>query len=392
MSRPAEGVQGEARWVDSDGALHEVLEIVSKEPMYGLDTEFVAERTYWPRLCLVQLAWPGGMALIDPLACDVSAFVSLLDSPATMVTHAGAADLPILERACGARPAHLFDTQLAAGFVGMGTPSLVTLVSTVLGTRLDKSQQLTDWARRPLSEAARRYAAGDVAYLLPVVEDLRRQLAESGRQDWVIDECEALRTAPLREQDPNLAWWRVKGARSLRGEPALIAQAVAAWRERRAQELDRPPRLVLSDLVLAGVVARPPKAADDLTRMRGAGSLPSGVVRDVLDAIEAGRSMDRSKLRVPPRLDDDPALDAAAGLLTAWTGQVAAAERIEPRLLATRDDVKAVVNGRPSRLDQGWRADVIGDRLRELLQGDAVLRLVDGGRRLRLEPVPPLAQ
>ena len=141
--------------------------------------------------------------------------------------------------------------------------------------------------------------------------------------------------------------------------------------------------------MLAGIVARPPKSADDLTRMRGAGSLPSGVVRSVLDAIEAGRSMDRSALRVPPRLDDDPALDAAAGLLTAWTGQVAAAERIEPRLLATRDDVKAVVNGRPSRLDQGWRADVIGDRLRELLQGDAVLRLVDGGRRLRLEPVPP---
>jgi ribonuclease D len=146
---------------------------------------------------------------------------------------------------------------------------------------------------------------------------------------------------------------------------------------------------VLSDLVLAGIVARPPRRADDLTRMRGAGSLSAPVSRAVLQAIEAGRAMDRSALRLPPRLDDDPALDAAVGLLTAWTGQVAAGEQIEPRLLATRDDVRALLNGRPSRLDRGWRADVVGDRLRDLLTGEAVLRLADGGRRLHLERAAP---
>jgi ribonuclease D len=379
----------DARWVETDADLARLVATLSSEPVYGLDTEFVAERSYWPRLCLVQLSWADGIALVDPLACDANALGDLLRSPSTMITHAGAADLPILERACGARPTALFDTQLAAGFVGFGTPSLVSLVSALLGTRLDKSEQLSDWARRPIPDAARRYAAGDVAHLLPLTDELRTRLAAVGRESWAAAECEALRMAPSRDQDPDTAWWRIKGARSLRGDRAAIAQAVAAWRERRARELDRPGRFVLGDLVLAGIAARPPKTRDDLTKMRGAGSLPPPVVAAVLEAVEAGRALDRSQVRLPPRYEDDPALDAAVGLLAAWTGQVAGTEQVEPRLLATRDDVKAVVNGRPSRLDDGWRADMVGDRLRDLLAGDAMLRLVEGGRRVRLEPTPP---
>ena len=138
------------QWVESDAALGELVGRLRDEPRYGLDTEFVAERTYWPRLCLVQLSWSSGVALVDPLACDAAALVDLLRGPGTMITHAGLADLPIIERACGVRPSVLFDTQLAAGFVGLGTPSLATLVSELLGIRLDKSHQLTDWSRRPL--------------------------------------------------------------------------------------------------------------------------------------------------------------------------------------------------------------------------------------------------
>ena len=138
---------GEAEWIDTDVALAAVINTLQSEPAYALDTEFVAEKSYWPRLCLVQLAWPGGVALVDPLACDANALGELLRSPSMMVTHAGSADLPILERACGARPTTLFDTQVAAGFIGLGTPSLVSLVRELLGVQLDKSQQLTDWAR-----------------------------------------------------------------------------------------------------------------------------------------------------------------------------------------------------------------------------------------------------
>ena len=166
----------EVRWIDSDAALAKVVTTLRSEAEYGLDTEFVAERTYYPRLCLVQLAWPGGIVLVDPLACDVAALSAVLASPAMMITHAGSADLPIIERACGARPQVLFDTQLAAGFVGLGQPSLVSLVSALLDVRLDKGDQLTDWARRPLSDSARRYAAGDVAHLTALTAELRCEM------------------------------------------------------------------------------------------------------------------------------------------------------------------------------------------------------------------------
>lgn len=377
-----------AQWIDDDRALARLVTTLSGEREYGLDTEFVAERSYWPRLCLLQVAWPGGVALVDPLACDVHVLRPVLDGPGTMITHAGGADIPIIDRACGARPTMLFDTQVAAGFVGLGTPSLVSLVRGVLGEQLDKSQQLTDWSRRPLPEGARRYAAGDVAHLLTLADELRSRLATRGRGEWATAECEALRAIEWPASDPETAWWKIKGSRSMRGERARVAQAVTAWRERRARELDRPARFVLSELVLTGIAARPPRDEHELTRMRGAESLPRHVARDVLAAVEAGRAMDRADQRLPPRHDDDASLDAAVGLLTAWVGQVAASEEVEPRLLATRDDLKALVNKRPNRLDDGWRAEMVGDRLRALLAGDAVLRLIDGGRGVALEPSP----
>jgi len=371
--------------IDSDVALAGVVDTLRSEREYGLDTEFMAEKTYYPQLCLLQLAWPGRIALVDPFACDVRALEPVLVSEATMITHAGGADLPIIERACGIRPRALFDTQLAAGFVGLGQPSLVSLVTAVLGVQLDKGDQLADWTRRPLSPSAQRYAAGDVAHLLPLAAALRDRFASMGRSEWVAAEGQLLLRTPSRDADPHTAWWKIKGARSLRGERASIAQAVAAWRERRAQEVDRPPRFVLSDLALAALVQRPPSTLDELARLRGAGSLPRGVGRAILDAIERGRALDRSELRPPPRHGDDPAVDAAVGLLTGWAAQIAAGEQVDARLLATREDVKALVNGRPSRLDDGWRAEMLGEDLHALVRGEAVIRLTDRGRRLRLE-------
>lgn len=371
--------------IESDEALARVVDTLASEPEYALDTEFMAEKTYYPQLCLVQLAWPGNVALVDPFEADVRALGAVLARPATMVTHAGGADLPIIERACGGRPATLFDTQLAAGFIGQGQPSLVSLVSSLVDVQLDKGDQLSDWSRRPLTASARQYAAGDVAHLLALAATLRERLEKLGRLEWAAAECEILRQTPARDADPDTVWWRIKGARSLRGERACIAQTVAAWREHRAQQVDRPPRFVLSDLALAAIVQRPPASIDELLRVRGAGSLPRAAARDILDAVERGRAMDQRDLRAPPKHRDDPAVDAAVGILTGWTSQVAAGERVDARLLATRDDVKALVNGRPSRLDGGWRAEMIGGDLRAIVDGEAVVRLVDGGKRLQIE-------
>jgi ribonuclease D len=378
----------EVRWIDSDAALAQVVQTLRSEEEYGLDTEFVAERTYYPRLCLVQLAWPGGIVLVDPLACDVAALSEVLATPAMMITHAVSADLPIIERACGARPQALFDTQLAAGFVGLGQPSLVSLVTALLDVRLDKGDQLTDWARRPLSDSARRYAAGDVAHLLALTAALRERLRSRGREEWAVAECAVLLATQPRDPDPDLAWWRIKGSRSLKGEQACIAQSVVAWRERRAREQDLPARFVLSELALTALVQRPPRSADDITKLRGAGSLPKQVIAGLLEAVEAGRAMDRSELRSPPKHGDDSGLDAAVGILTGWAAQIASGEQVDARLLATREDVKALVNGRPGRLDDGWRAAMVGNDLHALVTGDAVVRLVSGGKRLQLEPSP----
>jgi ribonuclease D len=375
----------DVRCVGDDRALAELVAILVDEPAYGLDTEFMSERSYWPQLCLVQVSWAKGVALVDPLACDVRALEAVLRAPATMVTHAGASDLPILDRAIGARPSALFDVQLAAGFVGLGLPSLATLVSVLLGIRLDKSEQLADWSKRPLSEASRRYAAADVEHLFPLTVELRHRLQALGRESWVTSECEVLRTTADRRSDPSAAWWKIKGASSMRGEKARVAQSVAGWREQRAQRLDVLPRFVLPDLALAAIVGRPPRTRDQLFALRGVTRLPNDVVRELLDAVEAGREMPKDRLRVPERYDDGPELDAAVALLVAYVAELARAERLEKQLLATRDDVKALVYGRPSRLDSGWRAEIAGDALHQLLDGQAVIRLSDRGRHLQLE-------
>ena len=375
----------EVRWVDDDRGLTELVKLLLDEPAYGLDTEFMSERTYWAKLCLVQVSWTRGVALVDPLACDVRALADVLRSPATMVTHAGASDLPILERAVGARPAGLFDVQLAAGFVGLGLPSLGSLVSVLLGVGLDKSEQLADWSVRPLTPAIRRYAAADVEYLFPLAVELRHRLQDLGRESWAASECELMRTAPERRVDADTSWWKIKGANSMRGEKARVAQAVGAWRERRAQRLDVLPRFVLPDLALAAVVGRPPRTKDDVFALRGVNRMSAEVAAELLAAVEGGRSMPASDLRLPEKFDEGPELDAAVSLLVAYVAELARAERIEKQLVATRDDVKALVYGRPGRLDEGWRAALAGAGLHKLLDGEAVIRLVDGGRRIQLE-------
>ena len=255
--------------VDTVEGFEAVLGALRDEPAYAVDTEFHRERTYYPKLALLQIAWSDGLALIDPLAVDIAPLAEILDGPGVAVLHACDQDLEVLDLACGTIPSRLFDTQIAAGFVGMSMPSLSSLYERVLGIRVGKGDRLTDWLARPLNDNQLRYAAGDVEHLLAVYHHEVADLEARGRLSWALDECEGARGHARGARDPEQAWRRVKEIRQLRGPARRVAQSVAAWRERRAAEIDQPVRFVLPDLAIVGIAQRQPKSPPDLRKIRG---------------------------------------------------------------------------------------------------------------------------
>ncbi|MDP8987093.1 MAG: HRDC domain-containing protein [Actinomycetota bacterium] len=371
---------------------------MSSAPVYAVDTEFHRERTYYPKLALVQLAWAGAEAsdgapgrhhvvLVDPLGVDLSALADVLEGPGLAVMHAASQDLEVLQRACGTVPSRLFDTQVAAGFLGFSTPSLAVLADRALDVHLPKTNRLTDWLQRPLRADQRRYAADDVAYLLELAAMLRAELAACGRLAWAEVECEELRRRQWGPPRPEVAWLRLRDSRSLRGRARGIAQSVAAWRERRAASLDRPVRFVLSDLAVVAIANAAPRSLDDLGAIRGVDqrNLRGRVGEELLAAVAEGRSLPHDHLRQAPRDDLDARLRPALALLSAWVNQLGRDLRIEPALLGTRGDLTAFLAGDPeARLGRGWRHQLVGSLARRVVDGELALAF-DGASGLVLE-------
>ena len=380
------------RWVDRQEDLDEIIGALLLQPRYALDTEFHRERTYYPKLALIQVAWRDDdgqqLALIDPLAIDVKAFDTLFGSESLCVIHAAQQDLDVLTHAVGSVPLRMFDTQLAAGFVGYGTPSLVSLLQGEIGVTPAKGDRLTDWLRRPLTDSQRHYAAVDVEYLLEVHERLVVQLAEVGRLAWAEDACEELRTRPTSGSNPDDAWLRLKDARSLRPSARAVARSVAAWRERRAMRTDVPVRQVLPDLAILGISQRAPKNAKELVQARGVDERHSrgGLADEILAAVGEAKGLEAPA--PPPSVDDlDRSMRPAVTLVSAWVAQLARDERLDPALLATRSDIVSFLRGDDdARLGSGWRNDLVGDGIRRLVGGQAGLTF-DGEGRLRLTTV-----
>lgn len=372
-----------------DDALAALVDEVSREPRYALDTEFHRERTYYPKLALVQLAWPGGLVLVDPLATDPKLLVPLFESDAVAVLHAAQQDLDVLTHACGTVPGRLFDTQLAAGFLGQSTPSLVSLVQSVLGVTLPKGDRLTDWVRRPLTAEQQAYAASDVEHLLQLHDALTAQLEARGRLVWVEEACEELRTRATGPTDPDDAWLRLKDVRTLKPRARGVAQQVAAWRERRAMAADIPVRQVLPDLAILGISQRAPTTAQELSHARGVDDrhVRGGFAAEILAAVDRGLQLTVDL----PRSEGDELerrLRPAVALVSAWMSELARTEQLDTSLLATRADLVALLRGDPdARLLSGWRAEVVGDDVRRLVEGRAALTF-DGQGKLRLIDVP----
>jgi ribonuclease D len=377
----------EARLVTTTEALEEVVEASMGDDSYAVDTEFHRERTYFPKVALVQLASSAGIALIDPLAVDLAPLARLLDGPGVAIMHAANQDLEVLQRACGTVPSKLFDTQLAAGFVGFSTPSLSLLAERIVGVHLPKASRLTDWMQRPLGEAQQLYAAADVAHLHALTEALCGELDASGRLAWAEEECEDLRTRGWGPPDPETAWLKLKESRQLKGKSRAVAKAVAAWRERRAAELDIPARHVLPDLAIVGVAMNPPSAASDLRKLRGVDERHSRgeAAAAIMAAVKAGLEAPHESSAPTRREDVDRDQRPAVALASAWLSQLGRELRIDTMLLATRSDLSSFLNEDPtSRLARGWRHALLGEPIRRLVAGEFAIAF-DGKGGLELE-------
>lgn len=377
------------RWVDQQAEFDAVIDALLLEPRYAIDTEFHRERTYFPALALVQFGWGDELVLVDPLAVDIKAMGRLFDADVEAVFHAAQQDLDVLTHAVGAVPRRFFDTQIAGGFLGYGTPSLVSILNGELGINPPKGDRLTDWLRRPLTEAQREYASVDVAHLLELQDKLLAQLDELGRVGWVSEACHELAEKPTSGLNPGDAWMKLKDVRGLRPRARAVAQALAAWRERTAMERNIPVRQVLPDLAVLGIAQRQPSTEKELSQARGVDERFSRgkVATQILEAVAIG------KLSEPPEPqpggdDLERDLRPAVALVSAWVSQVAKTERVDTSILATRSDLVELLGGDPeARLLHGWRAELLGDGITRLLDGSAALTF-DKGRGLSLVSVP----
>ncbi len=378
------------RWIETDREFAEVVDRLNEAPRYALDTEFHRERTYFPKLALLQLADEHEIVLVDPLKVDMSILRRLLEGSSLAVLHAAQQDLDVMMHACGAVPQRLYDTQLAAGFIGYSTPSLVSLLQTELRVTAAKGDRLTDWLRRPLSPEQCEYAAADVAHLFALQDRMDEKLAAIDRLAWVAEACEELRTRPVGVGDPEQAWLRLKDVRTLRPRARSVARAVAAWRERRAMSIDSPVRQVLPDLAILGIAQKQPRTTADLAQSRGVDDRHTrgAIAKEILAAVEEGM---RSEVELPVGDGDelDRQLRPAVTLVSAWISDLARRERIDTALLATRNDLVALLRGdADARLALGWRAHLVGDRVQRLVDGKAALTFEpsagDGPGGLRL--------
>jgi ribonuclease D len=332
----------------------------------GLDTEFLRERTYRAELCLVQVSAASDAACIDPIALhDLAPLSRALTAPGTSkVMHASRQDIEVLFPVVGVvRP--VFDTQIAAALTGLPAQvGYAELVRRLLGHELAKTHTRTDWSRRPLSPEQIEYALDDVRYLVPLKSLLEEQLDKLGRTAWLAEDLAMLDDTRSFTTEPEQAWMRVKGLRGLDPARTRLVRELAAWRERRASERNRPRGWILDDAALREIVLQVPRSVEALAAIS---EVPAGVVKhcggELLGCVRAAEVPDPAPA-IQGRSRPDPVKAALVKKLGALNQEIAAALGLSPEVLATRRDVEQLVEGRRDvGLLRGWRRSIIGDRM-----------------------------
>jgi ribonuclease D len=354
-------------------------------PFVTVDTEFLRESTYYPLLCVAQMASPEEALVVDALApgIDLAPFYALMaDAKVMKVFHAARQDIEIVWHAAKLVPHPIFDTQVAAMVLGYGDSiSYDQLVARITGDALDKSHRFTDWTRRPLSEAQLAYATSDVTHLrqvyLALVEDLERR----GRADWVGDEMRVLTSPDTYRMEPESAWQRLKTRVRKPRELAVLIE-VAAWREREAQSRDVPRARVLKDEAIADIAVQAPTTTERLKNLR---SLPKGFERSrwgeqIVAAVERGLKRDPKTLPLQPRTQPAPNGAAVVELLKVLLRMISERHHVAAKVIATVDDLDRIAADDEADVPalHGWRRELFGDKALALKHGKLALAIEKG--------------
>jgi len=346
-----------------------------------IDTEFHRETTYWPDLCLVQAATQDEAVIIDPLAKEISLdplFALLADERVTKVFHAARQDVEIFVKLTGAVPANIYDTQIAASVCGYGdSASYDSLVQSIVGEQIDKSSRFTDWAARPLTDKQLKYAVADVTHLRDVYLALRERIGENGRSNWVAEETHTLESIDTYVVDPKLAWKRMR-TKVHRPRDLAALQALAEWRETRAKTLNQPRNRILKDDAICELaIQRPshPGAFDKLRAVpRGFGRSSAAV--EIIDVIKSVEALPKDALPSVPNRRSGPSPRGPIGdLIRVLLKSVAESEGVAPRILATSDDIDAIVHDDDADVPalRGWRRKLFGDKALAIKHGRMAL-------------------
>jgi ribonuclease D len=375
--------------ITTDRQLKDFCRELADAPSIAFDTEFVSEHSYRPELCLIQVAAADRMAVIDPQSIsDVTPFWELLAKPGhDTLVHAGREELLFCLSAVGTPPCQLFDVQIAAGLVGHEYPAgYGSLLFKLLGTRLHKGETRTDWRRRPLSAGQINYALDDVRYLAPLAEALRKRLAELNRLSWLDGEMQSWQD-DVRATRSDERWWRVSGINGLSRRHLAIVRELWRWREQESEKRDSPPRRVLRDDLIVEIAKRKSADVKQIRQLRGMERRDlDRVLPQLAAAVKRGLDLPDSECPAPAQREAPAQFNVLSQFLSTALAGICRANELAPSIVGTSSDVRELVayrlglgsaNGEPPLLGRGWRAEVVGRMIDDLLAGKLAVRVGD---------------
>ena len=368
------------QYIDTPGQLATLCEQIKKEPWLALDTEFLREKTYYPKFCLLQIATPEWVACIDPIALPQleTLFEAIYNPAIVKVFHSCRQDLEIFFQWTGKLPSPIFDTQVAAPLLGFqDNPGYAMLVSSLLSVNLNKAHTRADWSKRPLTEAELEYAADDVIYLCQIYQIMVQKLTALGRIDWLKNDFAELTNPALYKVDPETAWFKIKGKNKLTGKQLSIIQTLAQWREKIAQAEDRPKSWLLRDELLFDLAKLQPETVQELANVRGINERSvNRYGKELCQLITAAKNRPPMPLHEKDRsAKKTQQEEAILDILTALVRVRAEENALNPTILASRKDLEELLcNGDDEcPLLHGWRYTMAGKELVGLLKGELLL-------------------